>query len=71
MCIRDRYRYRIHVCDTGIAYRYARVNIVLDRAIANGGSVFRLSVTVVIHVYTVQDIETHFALHERAMFLVS
>ena len=50
----------------------------LDRAIANSGRVciyvrlsVRPSVTLVIHAETVQDTETHFALHDRAMFLVS
>jgi len=31
----------------------------------------RLSVTLVIHVETVQDVETHITLHNRAVFLVS
>jgi len=45
----------------------------LQRAIAKGGSVcpsVRRSVTLVIHVETVQYIVIHFTLHDRAMFLV-
>ena len=42
----------------------------LQRAIANSGSVcpsVRLSETLAIHAWTVQDIETYFAPHDRAI----
>jgi len=43
----------------------------LERATAKGHLSVRLSVTLVSHAYTVQDIEILFTTYDRAMFLVS
>jgi len=46
--------------------------MLLERAIATVQSSYVCpSVTLVIHAYTVQSIEIHFKLYDRAMFLVS